>query len=280
MSITPHITLHAFRGSQPSRAVELTLKLLKMDYDFKPVDFASGVTRTEEFQHAINPTGTIPVLVLSTEQSQMAKTDIVMHESHAIMRLLCRMKSRGAEWQSGDAFCELYPSIFGTVTKDEKGIEEMNWNLMKTSARIDQYMDWHHSGIRAHSFPIAVDFLLLQSSDIPKLLVMEAFQKRILKHHNKLKKGLQIINDYYLNSEKGQKFLCTNHLTLADLSAGCELYHLYCYGYPFSELGFHRIVDWFHALEKVEEFHDIHKDLIRSGNEFKLRHLNYLSMLK
>ena len=335
--LTPQITLYAHRGSQPCRAVELTLLLCSLPYEFEQLDFLNGNCRTIEYFTTLNPTGTVPTIKLSIKKPQdvnktTSSTNVtdeasfVLHESHAIMKFICRLsrQSVGAQIEGNGSLHEsLYPSLIFERVATQDNIEskimnEFFWNPLKVSALIDQYMDWHHLGIRNHSLPIAHAFVILENSNLPSNLILEVIETRIVPFHTQLKKGLKIIEEYYLRDRQVEErspslllteptdderqqvsstqstgtvsdkidafdkiFLCTNkHYTLADLTAGCELYHLHCHGYPFLELGFERIVGWFNSLEEcVPHFTTVHEDLIKSGKLFKEKYATYLKTM-
>ncbi|KAL9649132.1 hypothetical protein ABK040_004154 [Willaertia magna] len=266
------LKLLGHRGSQPSRAVELTLKLLNLNYDYQEINFLNGETRTKEFKEKFNPNGLIPTLIindntlqntqntLQKDDNSLQKNDNTLDESHTIMRYLCKLQQNNI------------PNI-----EMSNQLYLCNNNYLQCS-KIDQYLDWHHLNIRLFTLQIAHGFLFLEfSKDLPKNLILELIEMKIKENHLRLQNGLQRIENYYL---KNKNYLINEKFTIADISLGCELYHLYCYGYPFLELGFTKIVKWLNLLEEnIFYFKEIHKELIKDGEVFKMKFKNYMDQI-
>jgi glutathione S-transferase len=105
--------LYASHISQPSRAVYWLCKINEHPIEFKYTDSGRGQTRTKDFL-ALNPVGKIPVL---------KDGEFVLTESHAIMIYL----------------------------SDKHGWEKWCPKDLKTRARINEYMNWHHHNTRRSS---------------------------------------------------------------------------------------------------------------------------------
>ncbi|KAL9658578.1 hypothetical protein ABK040_006115 [Willaertia magna] len=250
-------------------------------------------------------------------QDQNLVPSFTLFESHAIMRFLCRLASPKEIGETGEnnTFQNVYPMAhllnyknmsteIENMSSETKVMNEFFWAPLKLTSKVDQYLEWHHLNIRAYTSPIIHGFLFLEfGTNLPKSLKNEIIETKIKPFHTQLQDGLGLIENYFLKKEKEQKpqllateasqsersagsplaektFLCSSEfLTIADLSAGCELYHLYCYGYPFVELGYKKIVHWLHHLEEIKPFKDVHKSLISRGNEFKKKYYEELQML-
>ena len=121
MAKSSKILLYVDYASQPSRACMAFCELAGIPFEMKRTRLAKGEARTNEFKK-INPLMQVPAM-----QEVDAETGEVMFtllESHAIMRYLALSHNVADHW---------YPN-----TKD-----------LKKRALIDQYLDWHHSSLRA-----------------------------------------------------------------------------------------------------------------------------------
>jgi len=98
--------------SQPTRMVLQVAACLNVPVDFQRVNLMAGDLQTKSFL-AMNPMGQMPTL---------RQGDFTLFESNAISRFLVA--------SSGNANHPLYPSD------------------VKTRARIDQWLDWKHGGLR------------------------------------------------------------------------------------------------------------------------------------
>lgn len=99
-----HILYH-FPYSQHARRVVALLETAKLPYELRHVDMAQGQHMSAEYR-AINPNHQVPTLL---------DGDLVLHESNAILRYLCR-KHGLADW---------YPAE------------------PQAAARVDQWLDWN-----------------------------------------------------------------------------------------------------------------------------------------
>lgn len=163
--------------SQPVRAVLWALAWKRVPFQLVPVNPGStrkGGTRHPEFLKRINPSGTMPAI---------DDEGFCLGESHAILTYLAEKHG----WS------DLYPSD------------------LKTRAKIDEYLHFHHSNTRQGS-------LLFAKKVRPDLKLSEG---AIRNAKNIAKKTVQILESTWLGN--GNMFLVGDNPTIADLAAYSEL---------------------------------------------------------
>ena len=111
--------------------------------------------------------------------------DFTLWESHAILRYLHQSKYTPDHWYPAD------PMLRG---------------------RVDQYLDWHHQNIR----------IGLSGYIVLKYMKKPASPAAIDEYFILIKKSLLLIENFWLKDPE-QKYLINNELTIADLSAACEI---------------------------------------------------------
>ena len=117
------IKLYGDLTSQPFRAVLSLLEIEKAKvgkFEVVYLKMSKKQHKTKEYL-AINPMGKVPSMQVIRE----GKPDINMNESHAMMKYICASKRLADHW---------YPTS-----------GERDYYLQQ---RMDQYLDWHHQGIR------------------------------------------------------------------------------------------------------------------------------------
>merc|ERR1719419_2159484 len=88
------LELHAFPASSPSRAVHMTLDLLKLEYKYIQTNILEGEQKTPEFL-AMNPQHTVPVLVdgnLTITESRAAMAYLVSQHKPGQLYPACAKK--------------------------------------------------------------------------------------------------------------------------------------------------------------------------------------------
>ncbi len=103
--------------SQPTRAVLCFLKMNQIPHEFKELRVFKGEHKTEEFKK-LNPFQKVPTIT-DTENG------LNLFESHAILKYLQASREKADHW---------YPK-----------------SDIKKRAKIDEYLDWHHGGLRSSS---------------------------------------------------------------------------------------------------------------------------------
>ncbi|XP_072051594.1 glutathione S-transferase theta-3-like [Amphiura filiformis] len=111
------LDIYYFPASQPSRSVVMFLKLNKIEYNDKLVNFITGEQNTPEYL-AMNPNHAVPV---------MDDDGFVICQSVAIVKYLA------SKYQTADHW---YPSD------------------LKKRAKVDELLDWQHTNIRKHGIGV------------------------------------------------------------------------------------------------------------------------------
>lgn len=241
------MTLYAHRLSQPSRAVEILLRELGIDYTFHEIDFAGGETRTEWFD-AINPFQTVPALVIDSQ-----KEALNLAESQAIMMTLCRTaadRDVAQRWYPGDQ----------DITR---------------SARIDQWLAWYHANLRRFDM-----FHHIMNLHLTLPMLKREIQATLLKPlQDSLTSGLATLEAHLAgqhHADHPPTLLGDEHPTMADLVMGCELYQIYAVGYRFD--GYPQVSAWISGLATRAHFTDVSAEVEALGHEIKARNEAYLAL--
>jgi len=177
------LKLYGDEMSQPTRAVWMLLLDSKQPFEFKRIMISQGQTRTKEFL-AINPNGHVPAI---------DDNGVLLHESHAIMRYIASKYKMDDHWYPAD---------------------------LVTRARIDQFLDWHHTYLRRGSSQLVFSsqFGVALGQLTPEQAARGTKEGQAL-----LNKSLKRMEQSYLPSAEG--FLMGQaQPSIADLSAATELY--------------------------------------------------------
>eukprot|EP00347_Sterkiella_histriomuscorum_P010089 403338718 len=183
MSTSSQVHLYGDYGSQPTRAVYVLLAHYKIPFTFHQVNVGTLDQYKPEYKK-INPNAKVPAMV----DKLVDGSEVVLYESHTIMRYIFETR------QLPD---HLYP-------KDNH----------KLRAKIDEYLDWHHNGLRlgAGGYIFRKYISPLTGKPAPKEAIVESLAL--------LKRALKLMDTYWLSNSE---YLVGNQLTLADISAACEL---------------------------------------------------------
>ena len=160
---------------------------------------------------------------------------INIFESHTILRYLHESRQCADHW---------YP-------KD-----------LRKRAKVDEYLDWHHNGLRlgAGGYVFRKYVSLATGKPAPK----EAIDESLLI----IKKALTLMETYWLKDPK-QLYLIGNEITLADLSAACELAQIN----PLKlvqEKDFPKVFAWLNRMLAIPEMKEIHDRVVpMMGKYFK-----------
>ena len=244
------ITLYAHRLSQPCRAVEITLRELSIDYDFYEIDFAGGETRTSEYAE-INAFQTVPALVGDNDKGER----LTLGESQAIMMYLCRTapdQEATQRWYPGDQ------------------------DAMRT-ARIDQWLAWHHANLRR--FDMFHHIMNLHLT-LP-MLKREIQNTLIAPLQAGLNQGLVTLEAHFERQHHDAHpptVLGDEHPTLADLAMSCELYQIKTAGYRFGR--YPQVTRWLEGMADRAHFRDVSKEVDTLGQEIREQSGAYLALDK
>lgn len=234
-----------------------------MPYTWHEVDFANGQARQPWFADHINPFQSIPAITLTSEKAKSAgssdngrdKTeDFLLAESHAIQRYVCRTA------KNQDAASCWYPS-----DRDAR-----------RSARIDQWMAWHHSSIRRFD---SFHHIMNLNLTLP-MLKYELQDTLIRPLQEGLKSGLSTLESHFERQRAGDSSpitLCGGEQpTLADLSMVCELYQIVAIGYRFQ--GYPRVSQWIDAIASRPHFKDVSAGILDQGKAIREQSGDYLDL--
>ncbi|WP_106476848.1 glutathione S-transferase family protein [Phytohalomonas tamaricis] len=242
------ITLYAHRLSQPSRAVEILLRELSIDYDFHEVDFAGGETRTEWFAD-INAFQTVPALVATDAEGEK----LALGESQAIMMYLCRTvadRETAQRWYPGDQ----------DVTR---------------AAQIDQWLAWYQNNLRRFDM-----FHHIMNLQLTLPMLKREIQATLLKPlQENLKPGLATLEAHFERQQNGAHpptLLGDEHPTLADLAMGCELYQIKAAGYRFD--GYPQVSAWLGGVAERVHFKAVSEEVATLGQEIQEQSGDYLAL--
>lgn len=122
----------------------------------------------------------------------------------------------------------------------------------KQRAKIDEYLSWHHTNLR-----IGAGHTIFHKILYPSMTGKEPDKKRVEESKTMLAKSLSLIESYFL---KGNKFISSEEISIADLQALCELTQFCITGVDPWE-GKPRITQWMADCKKELEPHyeDVHK---------------------
>lgn len=235
------LSLYGHRLSQPCRAVEILLRELGTAYHWQAVDFANGETRERWFADTINPFQKIPALVVSTDDEDNASADFVLGESHAIMRYLCRtapIPEAARRWYPGD-------------------------HDPARSARIDQWLAWHHDNVRRHDM-----FHHIMNLHLTLPMLKTEIQQTLLQPlQHGLNPALATLEAHFERQPEAHDpspTLCGDaDPTLADLSIACELHQIAAVGYRLDR--YPRVASWLDAITQRPHVRDIASELTAQG---------------
>lgn len=213
------LIVHGVTGSQPTRAVYWTCLIKKLPFELRPNDFSPS-GRGALLE--LNPTGQVPTI---------EDGDLVLYEMPAILTYLCEKHG----WS------DLLPSD------------------LRTRARVNQYLHFHHSWTRRLSEELMG----------PHVMVALLDQMRETEHYSqiveraiapdKLARGrktaqhvAELIEAGYFR--EGARYLCTSEPTIADIACYEEVAQLRWAGL-FDFEGFPKLTRWLDAMQELP-FHD------------------------
>lgn len=198
--MTSDLTLYLDMASQPSRAVLSFCLLNAIPHQTKLVAVRSGENKSKEYL-TINPNGKVPA---------MTEGDFTLYESHTIMKYLARSRKVADHWYPAD---------------------------LKKRARVDEYLDWHHTNLRQGSSP----FVFFNA--FPEILEIAKAPKEDTKYYLAIMKRCLKMMEGWLSEHK---YLCGDEKTLADISACHELDQLKFLAFDLSP--WPKVNAWLHHM--------------------------------
>jgi len=203
--------------SQPARAVLALCKIGKITTKITEKRIFKGEHQDKDIVK-LNPLWTLPFII------DHDNNDFRLTESHAIMRYLLNTRSMNFN-------DNIYP------------------NDPTKSAKIEEYLDWHHTNTRKTAFYIL-------SIRAPNVDIISLYKKDKLE--TDFIDSLLTINHYFL---KDDKFIGgMDDMSIADLSAYFELLQLLLIDFDFSP--YPRICTWMKKMMNVKEVEEANKEFM------------------
>ena len=213
------LRIHGDFTSQPTRAVLCFCNLTDITYTFVQHLLHKGEHRSPAFLR-LQPLGYIPVL---------EDGDFVLAESHAILTYLHSTKACEDHW---------YP------------------RNPQARARVDCYLHWHHSNLRALAALVHHHFDAFRSKTDPEL-------GKPLEAEKKTYRALEVMEVWL-----GQRnYLAGDRISVADLAAVCEISQGKLM--KLDLVRFPHVYRWFntiYALEGVQQAHQVMEKVLRKYN--------------
>lgn len=170
-------------ASQPSRAVIAFCKINNIPFTFIETRVGKREHLSEEYKK-INPNRMVPAI---TEINTKTGEQWNLFESHAILRYLATTRNVPDHW---------YP-------KD-----------IVTRAKVDQYLDWHHTFLRQ-----GVGMQIYKKLFSPMIYGTKPNEEELKFYAIYMNRSFDIMERWLSENT----YLCSNEITIADLSAACEL---------------------------------------------------------
>jgi len=172
------LTVYTPRLSQPSRSVCLFCKVAKIPFTEKNVDIMAGEHKKDAYL-AINPRGAVPAIV---------DDDFKLSECFTILKYLARKYKVADNWYPAD---------------------------VKARARVDEYLDWQHTGLRKAGVDYFISLVF-----VPMFSGKPVDKAKVAENEEKLGKVLDELEKSFLGDKK---FLAGNEISIADLCAMTEI---------------------------------------------------------
>ncbi|XP_053609284.1 glutathione S-transferase theta-1 [Plodia interpunctella] len=213
--------------SQPSRALYILLKTVNCKFESKYVDLRKGEHYSDEFTK-VNRIQRVPVI---------DHNGFVLTESVAIYKYLSR---------EGIVPESLFPKE------------------SQQQARVEEFLEWHHIGLRLHTAmyfrAVYLDPIIFNRKNTPEQTV--GYQRR-------METCLEDFSTKWLG--RGHAFVVGDKVTVADLVAACELEQPRMAGYDPREK-FSNIAEWYervrsHFNPHYDEAHVIVNKVIAKNNK-------------
>jgi len=218
------VTLYVDMMSQPCRAVVWFCLLSRIPFEIKEIRITKRERPADYNQ--VNPHGTVPAI---------SDNGFQVIEGAAIMRYLT---------QTYNAPMQMYPKA------------------IRVRAKIDAYIDWHHSNLRCGASNFVQCNLFKPLRGIPVLPEELKFFKELLYF------SLKSLEEIFLeaNSFVGG----TEEFSIADLLCFCELQQLELLQFPFFP-EFPRISNFIENMKKVEFCSEVSAVFYKVGAALQLR---------
>ncbi|XP_022085674.1 glutathione S-transferase theta-1-like [Acanthaster planci] len=165
------LTVYGHRVSQPSRSVYLFCRVNKIPFTEKTVELFQGEHKQDAYL-AINPLAVVPSIV---------DDDFKLSEGMAILKYLARRYKVADHWYPED---------------------------LKARAKIDQYLDWQHTGIRKESIEAGLILHSLKTTGNP------TYVTQLAQSIETIGKTLETIEKVFLGDKK---YIASDEISIADI---------------------------------------------------------------
>ncbi len=146
--------------------------------------------------------------------------NLCIFESHAILRYLARKYKTPDHWYPTDP---------------------------KAMALVDRYLDWHHGNLRQGSSTTVFNSLFAPRLGISHNVDLESSRKLMMF-------SLKSIDEFFL---KGNRFIAGKEISIADLSAVCEVSMVLLLGVDLSI--YKNLSRWFKEVMEIKEVEKTHQ---------------------
>eukprot|EP00761_Pharyngomonas_kirbyi_P014390 gb/GECH01014420.1/.p1 GENE.gb/GECH01014420.1/~~gb/GECH01014420.1/.p1 ORF type:complete len:238 (+),score=52.45 gb/GECH01014420.1/:1-714(+) len=182
---TEQLYIYGDMMSQPTRAVVWLCNLAEIPYTFKTIRLAQQEHKTAEYRH-INPFSLVPAI---------QKGNMKLFESHAILQYL----------------------------SDSYRIPEHYYprSSLEDRAAINEYLHWHHLGVRQPCVRLLLHQWLAPMGGAPK-----PSEETLERDRKYIRVALQRLDQHFLNHGDHPFITGRREISIADLSAYCELKQL------------------------------------------------------
>jgi len=193
--------------SQPSRSVHWFCKLNKIPHTVSLVQIAKGQHLSPQYKQ-IHPFNKVPAI---------EDKGLKIFESHTIMRYLSQEYEVVDHW---------YPKDF------------------KQRIKIDEYLDWHHTGVRKGAASLfGAKFLMpRQGKEPPRAETIQRYETDV-------ESSLEAMETFWL---KDSLFIGASKPSIADLSSFCEFSQLKTIKYNFSK--WQKVSQWMKRMEELPHY--------------------------
>jgi len=154
----------------------------------------------------------------------------ILFESHAILRYLARKHNVPNHW----------------CPKESKNM-----------ALVDRYLDWHHSYLRAGSLTTVFNTIFAPKMGISNNVDLEESRKLMLF-------SLKFIDEFFL---RDTKFIAGNEISIADLSAACEVSQGLLVGVDLSV--YKNLSAWYKKIMAIPEVNKVHQVFFKLLKEYQ-----------
>ncbi|CDW75323.1 glutathione s-transferase domain-containing protein [Stylonychia lemnae] len=226
MSSTKKLIIYNDPNSAPCRAVVSFCKLNNIPFELVETSVAKMQVFQPEFKK-INPIQQIPAI---KEIDTQTGEEWTLGESHAILRYLINTRQLPDHW---------YPKE------------------PRLRAKVDQYLDWHHTFLRQGS-----SIFVFMKLFAPKLFQKTLPEEQLKFQFTYLTRSLSLMERWLAQS----KYLCGEQMTIADISAACELIQTKFIAFDLAK--WPKVQAWLkHMVEENPTILEVHQPFLKFASE-------------